>query len=220
MATDRSVPELVGVLGGVFDPPHVGHLAMALSALSELALDELIVVPNAAPPLGKKPVLSSIDRLSLAHRVFGELPRVRVSDLELRMAELAPEGVVYTVDLLERLRVGRPGTTWVLLVGADQAVSLARGEWHRTPDLLEACQLAIAQRPGVDEDVLELAVASLRAAGVVVHELRTPLLRISSSAIRAAMTAGDLDSDLLRLVPEIPPHELIGLAVGAERGTP
>lgn len=144
----------VGLLGGAFNPPHLGHLRLARLALDHLALDELRFVPTALSP--HKPDPGGPDgptRLRLlAEALEGFDPRCRVEPVELRRG-----GISYTVDTLEALSEREPGTAWILVMGSDQLQGLDR--WSRVERLFELASVAVAPRPGAPALVPALPAA-------------------------------------------------------------
>jgi len=130
----------VGVLGGTFDPPHIGHLVVAQDALEHLELDRLIVIPAARPP-HRAAVLDADTRLELVSEAFRGDERIAVSDVELRRA-----GPSWTVDTLEWAWRELAPEVLYLIVGADQLRSFA--DWREPQRILELARLAVMTRPG------------------------------------------------------------------------
>lgn len=130
----------LGLLGGTFDPVHLGHLVVAQDVVEALELDRLVVVPAADPP-HRRAVLPAGLRLELTREAFAGDDRMEVSDLELRR-----EGPSYTVDTLEELRRDRdPDELWCV-VGVDQLRELH--EWHRPDRIVRLARLAVMSRDG------------------------------------------------------------------------
>lgn len=175
------MPGRIGLLGGTFDPPHVGHLVVALDAAESLALDRLLVVPAARPP-HREAVLDAATRLELMREAFRGDPRVEVTDVELRRP-----GPSWTVDTVEWAREELSPEVLYLIVGADQL--RAFGGWHRPERILELARLAVMTRPG--EEV---------GATDVPHE-RVEVTRVdlSSTRIRRRLDEG---RSVRYLVPE------------------
>lgn len=134
----------VGLLGGAFNPPHMGHLKLARLALDHLDLDELRFVPTALSPHKPDPggPNGHTRQRLLAEALEGFDPRCRVE-----LAELERGGTSYTVDTLETLSEREPGTAWILVMGSDQLQGLDR--WSRVERLFELASVAVALRPGV-----------------------------------------------------------------------
>ncbi|NOY91753.1 MAG: nicotinate-nicotinamide nucleotide adenylyltransferase [Deltaproteobacteria bacterium] len=113
----------IGVYGGSFDPPHLGHLLAASCALACAPIDGLLILPSAHHPLGKAPRASFDQRVAMCRATFSDLRRAEVDTLE---AELGGEG--YTLTLLEELRRRQPGRALRLIVGQDILNQVER--WH------------------------------------------------------------------------------------------
>ncbi len=134
------MPGRIGILGGTFDPPHVGHLVVAQDVIDRLELDRLLVVPAARPP-HREAVLDAVTRYELARKAFEGDDRIEVSDVELNR-----NGPSWTVDTLEwARREVRPDVLY-LVVGADQL--RAFGEWKEPERILGLARLAVMTRPG------------------------------------------------------------------------
>lgn len=115
----------LGVFGGTFDPPHLGHVRAVAAARDQLALDRLIVtVANDPWRKPESPTASPALRLDMARAAFSGMDRVEVSDLEIVRG-----GPTYTVDTVEALLASDPKTSIVVILGADAAAGLR--EWHR-----------------------------------------------------------------------------------------
>lgn len=136
-----------GVFGGTFDPPHVGHLALARAALEQLELDEVLWIPtNHSPFKDRIDATSARRRLKMVDLCLADEPQMAVSDIEIGRG-----GVSYTVDTLEELTMVRPGDYW-FLVGADSLASL--NAWRRYEHLLRLCRIAAVARPPQDPHAL------------------------------------------------------------------
>ncbi|GAP36805.1 nicotinate (nicotinamide) nucleotide adenylyltransferase [Piscinibacter sakaiensis] len=177
-----------GLYGGSFDPVHRAHLALARSALADLALDQLRWVPagrpwqkpdRLAPPEDRLAML----RLAVADPDAGD-PRFVVDDLEIRR-----HGPSYTIDTVEALQAAHPGTAWVLLIGEDQWRRLPT--WHRWRELLARVTLAVARRPA-DEAAPAAASEPLppALADHPVQWLSMPPWPLSATALRQRIAAG------------------------------
>jgi nicotinate-nucleotide adenylyltransferase len=171
----------VGILGGTFDPPHVGHLVVAQDAIDALELDLLLVVPAARPP-HRDAVLDAATRYDLARRAFEGDPRIRVSDVELERS-----GPSWTVDTLEWATRELSPDALYLIVGADQL--RAFGEWKEPERILRLARLAVMTRPG--EEV---------AGTDVPHEMiEVTRVDLSSTRVRRRLEQG---RSIRYMVPE------------------
>jgi nicotinate-nucleotide adenylyltransferase len=177
----------VGILGGTFDPPHLGHLALARAAFDELGLDRLVVIPVGEAP--HKPVETGPEtRFRLAEAAFAGVPHTELSRVELDRA--GPSYTAETAAWAER----ELGDDVVLLLGADEFADFPT--W-REPDLiLDHVRLAVATRPGIPHDRLEAVRARLaRPERVTFFELDP--IPISSRDIRARVARGEAIDDLV-----------------------
>ena len=162
-----------GFFGGSFDPPHVGHVALARTAVKELKLDRLYVVPAGDPPRKPaKPSASAQDRLAMARLAFGRLAKTVVSPVEFRLP-----GPSYTVRTLDVFRRRYPSAEWFLVIGGDSWKDFT--SWRRWRDILKMARLAVGLRRGVSSKGTDPAV---RAVSIVLKS-RPP--RVSSTDIRA-----------------------------------
>ena len=181
METER---ERVGVFGGSFDPPHVGHVLLATWALSAGGIDRLIVVPTFAHVVGKKSAPFE-DRVTMARAAFSILDpaRVEVSRIEER---LPPPS--FTIHTLRALSEEHPGAAFRLLVGADVLGALPR--WHDVEGIEAIAPLLVGGRSG--------HAASAEGRSVEADVPSFP--EVSSTVIRARLAAGQ---DVRSLVPEL-----------------
>ena len=170
----------VGVVGGTFDPIHVGHLAIARAALECVPLDRVIFVPARRSPLKDRgPFASEQDRLAMLRLATQDEPRFAVSTVELER-----EGTSYTVDTLERLR--GEGELY-LVMGADAVSEFHR--WRSPERIRELAVLLVASRPGAPEPTGDERLIVFDA----------PCLDISSRELRARAARG---RSLRYLVPD------------------
>lgn len=167
----------LGLFGGTFDPPHLGHLAIAEHARQQLRLDRVLFMPSGRPPHKRDRALSpAADRLAMTRLAARGNPGFAVSAWEAR-----GDGASYTVDTLRALAARRPGARLVLLIGEDSLEEFAT--WREPEAIRALAELAVAPRDGGRPR------RSRRPARGVVH-LDAPRLDVSSSAIRAALRAG------------------------------
>lgn len=164
---------VTGILGGVFDPPHVGHVALARAAIEQLGLDELLVLVVADPGHKSTPTPAET-RLELTRLAFEEIPEATV--------ELDPHA--RTVDSLE----DRGLVDAYFIVGADELASLEC--WKSPQRVLELARLAVAMRPGVSRAQVDAVRQSLGAGDRIVEFELAPV-PISSSEIRARLARGE-----------------------------
>jgi nicotinate-nucleotide adenylyltransferase len=174
----------LGILGGTFNPPHVGHLAIARHARSELGLERVVLMPAGAPP--HKPIAldpGAERRVEMCRLLVDGVAGVCVSTLELER-----DGPSYTVDTLRAIHESHPQAELTFIVGADIASTVPA--WHEAPQLLELADLAVAARPGSDRRGVLDALAPLGERSRV-RFLDAPLVDASSSSVRACVAAGE-----------------------------
>ena len=133
----------IGILGGTFDPPHIGHLVMAVQVRDALALDVVLLVVAHEPwqKVGERPVSPSTDRLALVEAAVADLDGIEASDLEIRRG-----GPSYTADTLAELHAAGPDDELWVVLGADAAAGLPT--WERGDEVAELAQLVVAAREG------------------------------------------------------------------------
>jgi nicotinate-nucleotide adenylyltransferase len=169
----------LGILGGSFDPPHAGHLALAAAAREGLGLDRVLVIPAARAPLRDgAPSASAADRLLLLRLAFEDLPWAEIDDREIRRG-----GVSYSVDTARELAAGHPGAELHWILGADQLSRLHL--WREAPELCRLVRFAVFPREGARGEV-DPSLAGLARVG----RLGVPEVRVSSTEIRRALAAG------------------------------
>lgn len=145
----------IAFFGGSFDPPHLGHLAIARAAADRLALDHVLVAPVGTQPLKSELKPASFqDRLSMVELAVADDPRLVVSLADAPRVDGKPN---YTVDTLTQLRGSLgPGDMLFCLLGADSFLSLKK--WHRAADLLLLADFIVAGRPGFATDDIASAL--------------------------------------------------------------
>lgn len=134
-------PKRIGLLGGAFNPPHLGHVKLAEIALHELSLDQVRFVPTAISPHKSTDGPNGLTRLRLLVTALQTSGLPFIAD----PIELERPGPSYTVDTLEKLHHREPSHAWILLLGTDQAATFT--EWRSPERILELASLAITHRP-------------------------------------------------------------------------
>jgi nicotinate-nucleotide adenylyltransferase len=130
----------IGILGGTFDPPHIGHLRFAEAALEQLKLDEVLFLPANRNPQKSDPAKAGgKQRLEMVRRMIEENDKFSYTDIEITRG-----GPSYSVDTLAELQMVRPADYW-FLVGADAVRDLPK--WKQPHRLLKMCRLGVALRP-------------------------------------------------------------------------
>jgi nicotinate-nucleotide adenylyltransferase len=174
----------VGLLGGTFDPVHLGHLRVAAAAAAELALDRVLLAPVGKPPHRPAPAASPFDRYAMVALATAGQPRLQPSDVELRRG-----GPSYTVDTVRSLLQELAGARLFLVVGSDTLPEMAG--WREAEEIFSRCAVAVFERPGA-------AGGGSAPAHVAVHRLSGSGLSVSASEVRQRAQAG---ADLGALVP-------------------
>jgi nicotinate-nucleotide adenylyltransferase len=173
----------VGVLGGTFDPVHVGHLVAALDVRHALALDHVLLVPANEPwqKVGLRTITPAADRVAVLQAAVAG-----VDGLEVSTVDVDRGGPTYTADTLADLQAAHPSSELVLIVGADVARDLR--SWRRTDEIRARCSLAVVNRGAstLDADV----EAQLRADGWRYEQVAVPALDVSSTMVRERLVAG------------------------------
>ncbi len=203
---------VVGVLGGTFDPVHLGHIAVARAVRERAGLERVLLMPCATPPHKEAPRLADAEhRRAMLRLAIADHPGLELCTLELDSGE-----VCYTIDTLHRLRHGPPPVNPVFILGMDSLYELTT--WREYRRLIREFDLIAVDRPAepeedaneagrprqpaheVAEAVVELGTGrhgrdQLRAAGVGrggrIFHLRMPPVPISSSQIRAKVARGE-----------------------------
>lgn len=167
-----------GLLGGAFDPPHLGHVALAKAAIAHFELARLVVVPVGNAP-HKQLVLPAETRFRLAHAAFRDMPRVVFSRIDMER-----NGPAYTVETVKYAE--KEWSDVVFLIGADQFLSFL--DWKDPDEILEHARLGVASRPGASEKKVKAVLKKLkRPERVELFEI--PELPISSTEIRRRVAA-------------------------------
>ena len=180
-------PRRLGVLGGSFDPPHLGHLGIAEEARESFALDRVLFVPAAQPP--HKPTgtaAGASDRLAMVRLAVRGNPYFDVSDIELHR-----KGPSYTIDTLEELEGIYRGARLFFIVGADSLCELHK--WHRAKELVSRFAFVIVKRPGAKAAYragLERAFGRAIAAKLEANFIKAGPYDISATEVRGRVSGG------------------------------
>lgn len=201
----------IGLLGGTFDPIHIGHLLLAQQAKEELALEEVWFLPSGLSYMKRdRQILPGQDRLRLVRLAIADNPAFSCSDLEVRRG-----GNTYTWETLQSLRAQYPACAFTFLAGADSLFQLEN--WQYPQRLFDACRIAIAARDDRSRDACLEKARQLRARyGADIVILETRRIDISSSQIRGRCARGE---SIRYLVPEPVREEIVkrGFYGAAER---
>lgn len=175
----------VGLFGGTFDPPHVGHLVTAIDVRDALDLDVVLMVVANEPwqKVGSRAISSASTRVEMVRAAVGSEPGIEVSDVEVRRG-----GPSYTIDTIEALQAEQPDAELVVIVGSDAAAGLHT--WERAEDVARSCRIVVVERPGASTEVPD---------GFVVEHVHVPRLDVSSTDLRDRVRDG---RSLRYLVPD------------------
>lgn len=175
--------ERIGLLGGTFDPPHLGHLWLAETAAQQLALDRIFFLPVGQPPHKDNAGITTPDhRLAMTRLAVDDNPKFICDTLDI--SRQPPH---YTLTLLAALRRREPESDYWLLIGSDSLAEMPT--WHQPRDILPLARLAVLPRPGVQIDWVNLS-QSIPGIDAVVDFLDGPMLSLSATVIRTWLKAG------------------------------
>lgn len=188
--------QTLGIYGGTFSPPHLGHVNAGLSFLRQLDLDRLLVMPARIPPHKPDAGIDPMHRLRMTELAFSDAPeygkRLSVSDYEITL-----QAISYTVNTLRHFHA--QGYKLYFLCGTDMFLSLDR--WREPESIFALCTIAYVRREDEDEAVscqIEDAKARYREKfGAECVEIRTQPIEVSSSEIRNLLEKGEDASHLI-----------------------
>ena len=171
----------IGVMGGTFDPIHLGHLMIAEAVWNEYRLDKILFIPSANPPHKSNVLTSAKHRFNMALLATCSNPHFEVSSIEMER-----QGPSYTVDTIKELKqIYGDKAELYFIIGADSIKELPT--WHNIDELLTLCHFVATRRPGYEPD-LKLVEEDYKDADIRV--LETPELEISSTDIRRRIKKG------------------------------
>jgi nicotinate-nucleotide adenylyltransferase len=183
----------IGVFGGTFDPPHLGHLAAAQEALERCGLARVLFVPSERNPLKLDDEKSPTEhRLAMTQLAIADDPRYEIS-----YADVGGDGPSFTVDLLERLKREYQGAELAFIGGMDIPHELHR--WREPQRVLALARLIVISRPGSERVTLEEVDARIPGASRRITVVETPGVAISSTELRRRVAEG---RSLRYLVPD------------------
>ena len=178
------MPSRIGLFGGTFDPPHLGHLILASEAQSQLELDRLLWVLTPEPPHKQdQPITSTEHRLAMVRLAIADNP-----SFELSRIELDRPGPHYTLDTIRLIAQQNPEAEIVPIIGGDSLHDLPT--WHQPKEIVYACHwIGVMRRPNEESslDELERELPGIRSK---VHYVDAPLLEIASREIRNRIAEG------------------------------
>ena len=178
-----TIPKSLGILGGTFDPPHYGHLALAENGLAQLRLERVLFVPAGQQPLKRnRDTTPAHHRAALVEAAIADNPAFTLSRVDLDRP-----GPHYTTDTLALLQEAHPDASLFFLIGSDSLAQLPA--WRDAAGIVQQARLAVMRRPGweVDLAALEQAVPGI---GQCLDWLDTPCLDIAASDLRRRVRQG------------------------------
>lgn len=174
----------VGIMGGTFDPIHLGHLVVANEVLNIYNLDRIIFVPAGNPPHKIGMRASSWDRYFMTSIATMSNNKFTVSDLEVKNA-----GKSYTLNTLKEFHIIYPETEFYFITGTDAVIDLPN--WHEPREILKLCKFIAVSRPGISKENAEFKIDEIRnSLNAHIEILQVPMLQISSTDIRDRFKRG------------------------------
>lgn len=175
----------IGILGGTFNPIHIGHLLLAQYALEQAELDKILLMPSGQSYMKKDIyILPAAERLKLTELSVQGQPCFEVSDMEIRRG-----GYTYTYETLESLREEHPQDQFYFIIGADCLYSIEK--WKKPEKIFAACTILSAVREDMDMERLKEQAAHLKLQYEAdIRLLQFPRIDISSSEIRDRVRQG------------------------------
>jgi nicotinate-nucleotide adenylyltransferase len=169
-------PRRIGLFGGTFDPPHVGHLVTAVNVRHALSLDVVILMVNNVPwqKQGERPITPALDRLAMVEAAVADVPGLVAGRLEIELG-----GPSYTADTLAALAAREPGAALFTIVGDDAAAGLTT--WERYEEVVSASTMVVVDRPGMSVEL---------PPGIDWVHVESPRLEVSSTDLRERFTDG------------------------------
>jgi nicotinate-nucleotide adenylyltransferase len=156
----------IGILGGTFDPPHLGHLLIAEEVRIGLELDEIWFIPNQVPPHKQEAATNAEARIDMVKRAIRNNPSFRINSMEVERS-----GKSYTADTVRILKEEHPDTAFYFIIGADMVEYLPH--WHKIDQLIELITFVGVKRPGYQ-----------LKTEYPITEVEIPLIDISSTLVR------------------------------------
>ena len=184
----------IGIMGGTFDPIHLGHLAMAESVREIFSLDEVLFIPSARPPHKVEQLVTpEVHRLMMTFLATKSNEKFQVSPMEILR-----DGLSYTLDTMNQLeKKFGADTELFFIIGADSMVDLPK--WHRAKELVAKVHFIATTRPGVEVDLQEVK-KFFGDDSKNIFQVAVPGLEISSTDIRERVKVG---KSIKYLVPEV-----------------
>ena len=183
----------IGLMGGSFNPVHIGHVHLARAALDAGCAERVLFLPTGNPPHKKSGLADKLDRLAMVRlAIEGE------ADMDVCREEVDREGVIYTVDTLSKLRKQMPDTAFDYIIGEDTLLDLPN--WRKPDKVFSLCRFLVCCRTTEDVENLPI-VKKLEKRGATFEFLAPPPSDVSSTAVREKLSRGETPG-------EIPPQVL------------
>lgn len=175
MSKDR-----IGIMGGTFDPIHIGHLIIAEEARDFLNLREVVFIPTGKPPhKNSVNITESFHRYNMTQLAIKDNKYFSISPIEVEKSR-----TTYTIDTVKELEKQYENAEFYFIIGGDSVMSLHK--WKNYKTLLEICNFVVAKRVGISNKETEKRIRVLnRKFGNVIYEIPVPYINISSTEIRA-----------------------------------
>ncbi len=174
----------IGVFGGTFDPPHLGHLILAESALAGFNLERVLFVLNGDPPHKKTQIITPVEnRLAMLHAATEGNPRFEISRIEIDRP-----GPYYTFETLRLLHTQYAGAEMIFLMGADSLRDLPT--WHKPEEILQHAAMGVMQRPG-ERVYLDVLLDRLPELEGRVRVMEAPEIGIAARTLRRRVAQGE-----------------------------
>lgn len=176
----------IGIMGGTFDPIHIGHLILAENAYLQLELDKVVFMPSGNPPhkRNREGRASDVERMDMVKLAIATNTHFEVTDIEMNA-----EGYSYTFRTLERLKEAHPDTQYYFIIGADSLFDF--DGWMNPQRICNACTLVVATRNHTSNDKLDEAIEHVRRQyNADIVKLDTENIDCSSHQIRNWIAEG------------------------------
>lgn len=179
---------LIGIMGGTFNPIHLGHVNLAKAAYEQFKLDKVIFLPAGDPPHKKdQSIINGKHRMNMVQIAIRDYPYFVASDMEIKR-----EGYSYTYLTLKTLTEQNTQDKYYFIIGADSLFSLEK--WYKPEEILKMCVMLVADRNDIPQnEFLEKIEYLNKKFNADIRPLETPMFHISSSEIRNAMSDNKLD---------------------------
>ncbi len=182
----------IGILGGTFDPVHMGHLQMAEDAYRQAGLDLVLFMPSRKPPHKRdRNITSEEHRAAMVRLAIEDIPQFIYSDYELQR-----EGMTYTADTLRNLQEEHPENTYSFILGGDSLFQLE--DWYHPEEIMRRAEILAVSRYGMAQEQIAQKIDALREQyGARIQIVEMSRLDISSSEIRDRVRKGKALEDMV-----------------------